>query len=70
MYADRVGHSPSVLLCSPDWDIGRRVFELVEPMQQHPSLQIAFALIVSDDGDMINDDGGELDKACGLFDRV
>jgi hypothetical protein len=38
-------------------------------MQQHPSLQIAFALIVSDDGDMINDDGVEVDKACGLFDR-
>lgn len=54
---------------SPDWDIGRRVFELAEPMQQqHPSLQIAFALMVSDDGDMINDEWVKDDKACGLFD--
>lgn len=53
---------------SPDWDIGRRVFELADPMQQqHPSLQIAFALIVSDDGDMINDEWVDGDKVCGLF---
>lgn len=53
---------------SPDWKSGRQVFELLTPrQQQHSSLQIAFVSIAGDDGDMINDDGCEDDKACGLF---
>lgn len=53
---------------SPDWKSGRRVFELLTPrQQQHSSVQIAFVSIACDDGDMINDDGWEDDKACGLF---
>lgn len=68
MYRRRT--KPILLPLSPDWDIGRRVFELAEPIQQqHPSLQGAFALIGSDDGDMINVGRVDDDKDCGLFDR-
>lgn len=56
---------------SPDCEIGRRVFELVDELmqQQHSSLQIAFALMLAD-GDMIDDDADFADNICGLFDRT